>query len=235
MHSIDTKAIVIGSIDYKEKDKLVQLVSLEYGKIFAVIKGVRTDKAKLKFACQPFCFADFSFIKTGDKFQITSATLIDSFYDLTKDYDDYTNCLKMLDIVKETFVEEQTSTTVFVKLIKSLSEICYNKINSKIILIKFILSVLNDIGYGLKFNKCSVCGCDFERKKYINYSSGELVCMKCFEVGNKEIDSGIFSALKMINSTELERLNTIKISNNILDNAIKIISTNLNYRTTKSN
>ena len=63
MNELKLKAIVLSSIDYSEKDKIIKLFSLEEGIISAVLKGVRSQNAKLKFASQPFCFADFNLIK----------------------------------------------------------------------------------------------------------------------------------------------------------------------------
>ena len=59
------KGIVLSSYDYKEKDKLVEIFSAEQGKIIAILKGCKAPSAKLKFAFQPFCFAEFSIIRSG--------------------------------------------------------------------------------------------------------------------------------------------------------------------------
>ena len=51
--------LMLKSADYKENDKILTLLTAEKGKITAGIKGVRKAKAKLKFAAQPFCFAEY--------------------------------------------------------------------------------------------------------------------------------------------------------------------------------
>ena len=53
------KAVVIKGNNVKEKDKNILLFSLEEGKIWATLKGVRGEKAKMKYAKEPFCFGDF--------------------------------------------------------------------------------------------------------------------------------------------------------------------------------
>ena len=42
------KGIVISSIDYKDKDKLITIFSLEKGLITAKLTGVKNPKAKMK-------------------------------------------------------------------------------------------------------------------------------------------------------------------------------------------
>ena len=61
MASTKVKGVVLGSVNTKEKDKIVTIFSLEQGKMSLSMRGVRGDKAKMKFAKELFCFADFIF------------------------------------------------------------------------------------------------------------------------------------------------------------------------------
>ena len=61
MASTKVKAIVLGGTNVKEKDRIINVYSLEQGKLSLSMKGVRGDKAKMKFAKEIFCFADFIF------------------------------------------------------------------------------------------------------------------------------------------------------------------------------
>ena len=78
MEQIKFKGIVLKSIDYKEKDKLLTIFSLELGKLTAVLKGVRQEKAKLKFAAMPFCFAEFVATNVNGYYTITECYQIES-------------------------------------------------------------------------------------------------------------------------------------------------------------
>ena len=97
MDSIKIKAIVLSSVDYKEKDKLVTLFSLENGVVTAT----------LKFAKEPFCFGDF-YISAKT---ITNVDVEDSFYDLTKDIDKfYVACAILETINPEAVYQTQPFT-----------------------------------------------------------------------------------------------------------------------------
>ena len=63
MESTKAKGLVLFSRDYAESDKLLTILTLEYGKITVKAKSVRTAKSKLKMYTQSFCFADFEFTK----------------------------------------------------------------------------------------------------------------------------------------------------------------------------
>ena len=63
MSETKVKAIVLGGIDYKEKDKLVNLFTLEKGIVTVVFKSVKSPNAKLKSAKEMFSFGDFIYVE----------------------------------------------------------------------------------------------------------------------------------------------------------------------------
>ena len=82
---IKLSAVTLRAADYGENDKILTLLTAENGKITAGIKGVKKPNAKLKFAAQPFCFAEFVLVKKGDKLTVTNCSELESFYDLRTD------------------------------------------------------------------------------------------------------------------------------------------------------
>ena len=78
-------ALMLRSVDYKENDKILTLLTAERGKISAGIKGVKKAAAKLKFAAQPFCFAEYVLADRGGKYTVINASECESFYDLRTD------------------------------------------------------------------------------------------------------------------------------------------------------
>ena len=57
MASIKTKAIVLGGIDVKEKDRLVDLFTLEQGRKLVSMRGVRGEKQNSKWQKSLFALA----------------------------------------------------------------------------------------------------------------------------------------------------------------------------------
>ena len=56
-----------------------------------------------------------------------------------------------------------------------------------------------------------------KEKFYINYDLGEIVCPNCKQNTYLEINNKIVSALKIIKSSEYEKLHSIKIGDQIVD------------------
>lgn len=230
METIITKGIVLCSYDYKEKDKLVELFSVELGKITAVLKGCKAPSAKLKFAFQPFCFAEFSLIKVGKFYQITNASLIDSFFGIPADLDKYYLSNILLEVCSVVIEKEEQNPKLFLLLANALKHVCYDNINPYLVVVKFCTDVLVMSGYKPDFRLCQVCGLPYTNKVYLNLDSGEFTCLSCKADSAILVPNQTFSCIKIANNTSYDRLNSVKISNDIAKDAIKTVCKNLEHR-----
>lgn len=208
MEEIRVKGIILNSSDHKEKDKMVTIFTLEQGKINGVLKGVKLAKSKLKFASQPFCFAQFELVKNNDFYTITQVDLIEAFYDLTLDYDKFMRGASMLKVCNKVLKKGIVNPKLFLTLLNSLNLLTYSKADEKLIVIKFILEFLNSLGFGLNTSTCISCGEKLVDGAYFDNISGEFTCPKCG--GKLFLDKTIFNALKQIQIIDFEEVENLE-------------------------
>ena len=201
------KGVVLSSYDYKEKDKLVEVFSVELGKFTGLLKGCKAPSAKLKFAFQPFCFAEFSVIQSGKFYQIIDAKLIDSFFDLANDLTNYYLSSLILELASISVDYGEQNPKLFILLLNALKHICYDNLPPYLVTAKFCEDILCGLGYNINFKNCSVCGMPYTSKVFLNLDSGEFVCNACKSQNVVQISNQAFSLLKILNATEYERLN----------------------------
>ena len=228
MEDITVIGIVLSAMPYREKDKLIHIYSVELGKITAILKGVSAPKSKLKFAGQPFCFGKFELAGNKDFYTVKGVELIDSFFDLTLDYDKYTLASSMLEISSIILKPNILAETMFINLIKTLQNIVYNGIDINLAIAKFYLSVLENIGYALNFNSCDNCGMKFIGDIKFNSETGTFRCSACS--GGQKVEKRDFMALKIISSTQIDRLHTLKIGEDALKSSIRLLIADLTER-----
>lgn len=233
MGELKLKAIVLSSINYKEKDKIINIFSLEHGLMSASLRGVRSPKAKLKFASQPFCFGDFILIQKGNINVVTSVNVDDSFYDLTKDLDTYYLAFTLLEIIKVSLMENESNPLVFINTLKALKLMCYEKVNAKLVLVKFVVGMLKVLGYRFNFKICDACGLAFINKKFLNMSTGAFNCGSCVTYDCKAVSNAVFNALKIISNTEMDKIKTVTISEEHLKDALKLMLQNFEARVSR--
>lgn len=228
MEDIIVTGIVLSESQYKEKDKLINIFTLEIGGISAILRGVSASTSKMKFAGQPFCFGRFELVKTNDFFVVKGVDLIDSFFDVTNDYDRYKYCNFMLETCKYIMKPNIISESLFLTVLKSLQAIVYNNVKLEQVICKFILTVLDIIGYRLNFETCDNCGMKFIGDIKFDDYAGTFRCANCS--GGGIISKQLFTNLKILSSTDFDRISTIKITDSVLNQMLDLLLRDLKER-----
>ena len=142
-------AILLKATDWKESDKLVRLFTVEGGIINAVMKGVKKSNAKLKFGAQPFAFCEYN-IAEGKGFNtVTGCVPIEDFFALTQDVDKFMCASVMIEAVGNA-VSDLPDPTAFILLLKSLKETLYGETDPRLVLVKFLQTLILRGGYEQK-------------------------------------------------------------------------------------
>ncbi len=220
--------IVLGGVSFSENDKILTIFTLEKGVVSAKIKGVKKAGAKLKFASEPFCFAEFIISKKGSFNTVIGASLIDSFYPLREDIVKYFCAGAVIEFVKRFYREDIVSAETFLSCANTLKEIAYGDENPKITLIKFLLTALEMAGYALTENRCFGCEGEINGRVFFDYRRGAFFCEKCFDGVGREIN---YITYKTLNEIGKGGTNTIKEG---LDKAIKLLEYYIENRAEES-
>ncbi len=233
MEELTVTGIVLSSMPYKDKDKLIHIFTVELGVVTGILKGVAAANSKLKFAGQPFCFGSFDMVKSSDFYVVKGVDLIDTFFDLTSDYENFRLCNFMLEVCKIIMKPNIISESLFLTLLKTLQNVVYTEdINTKLCVVKFMTTVLEIIGYKLNFDTCDNCGMKFVGDIKIDIYSGTFRCANCS--GGELISKQDFVTLKIIQNTPLDKLKTVKVStdclNRIFDLCVLDLSNRLNCK-----
>ena len=209
--------IVLGGISFSENDKILNVFTLEKGVISAKIKGVKKAGAKLKFASEPFCFAEFIFSNKGNMRTVIGASLIDSFYPVREDIVKYFCAGTVLEFIKKFYKENIVSTETFLLTVKTLEKIAYGEYNPKSALITFLVTALNLAGYALDESGRCVCKKPIVGKVFFDYRRGAFFCQNCFDGVGREINYSTYDAVQKASAGELVD------SANGVDNALKLL------------
>ena len=176
---IKSNGIVLKSIDYNESDRLLTLFTAEKGKLTVGIRGVRKKGARLAFASQPFCFAEYILVQKGDKYTVKSAYLYDGFYPLRTDIVRYYAASAALSVCQSLLGEEEKADGTFVALLQALKTISYGEGDPAEPLTEFLLSALLTAGYGISLDGCGYCEGEIGEKPYFDFSGGCFCCEDC--------------------------------------------------------
>ena len=142
-------AIVLAAQDYRESDKQVTLLTSEGEIVRAVMKGVKKQGAKMKFAAQPFSFCNFDVTKNGERYTIIGANVIEELFSVT-DYDIYIfGCVMLEASLKVCYYAPNKQ--IFILLLRLLKDLLYGENSPKVTLIAFLQGCIHRSGYAYEY------------------------------------------------------------------------------------
>lgn len=230
MEVLKCTGIVVKTIDYKDKDKLLSIYTLENGLVTASLKGVKQAKSKLKPFGQVFCFAEWVLVKTGEHMTVTNANMIDSFFELTKDYDKFCIACVMLDMVKYTSIYFENQSEMFVNLLKALRLLAYSDTLPKMALIKFTLNLLKLNGYEFITDVCDNCGVKLNGACLLDITTGATKCDLCKNANCIPVSAGVVTLIRNLNGLDYDKLSILKASHNVVNETLTILKLDVEKR-----
>lgn len=222
-------ALLLKAVSVGEKDKILTLLSLEEGLMTAKIKGVKNAGAKLKFASEPFCFAEYVFSSTGDRNTVISASLYDGFYPIRENFFAFYAGSVVLEFCRQFCVEGEPFEGMLLLANETLSKLSYSDDDKMEVLVFFLLKALSLTGYALKTDGCLSCEEDIEGRVFFESSSGGFLCLECVGETGLEISRSTYAVLKKIGNGE--PLTEIENKDFYVKRALKLIDFYINDRT----
>lgn len=223
-------ALMIKSVDYGENDKILTLFSLEKGVISAKIRGVKKAGAKLKFAAEPFCFAEYVLSGRGGMFSVIHASLHDGFFPLRLDVERLYAAGAAAEFVRRFCPENVVSAGLFAPIIECLKRLAYSSAPPSAPLAAFLAAGLKEIGYGLDLGVCPSCGGEISRP-FFDFSSGAAYCAECREEGFTEIRYTTYRLLSALNERGYDE--SENYDGEVCRRALALISKYLKYNTSE--
>lgn len=182
---IKTEAVVLSAIDHKDNDKLLTLFSPTLGKITAGIRGVKKPKAKLNFAAQPFCFAEYVLAEKGGRYTVVSAYLHESFFALRTDIDRFYAACAAAELCRKISFENDRYEGLFIGFIECLKALSLSDENPTDALIAFLQLALRETGYPIDLSYLEECDGDIGDKIWFDFADGRFTSFERCVAGER--------------------------------------------------
>jgi DNA repair protein RecO (recombination protein O) len=174
-----TQGIILRTYKLGEADKIAVLYTKDYGKIRAVVKGVRKPTSKLGAIIEPGSLVDFYLYRTGGELQkIIQAVNINGYKRLKSDLDKLNEAFAILETVDRACEDSNPSTEIFTMLTNVLKWLdTYDK-NIRLVFPAFCLKLMLIEGAGLVVDYCIFCNKDVKLVAFEMNENG-FSCEKC--------------------------------------------------------
>lgn len=167
MKQLITQGIVLSRTDYGEADRIVTMLTPEYGKRRLMARGVRKIKSKLAGGIELFSISDITFIEgKGDIGTLISCRLRHHYGDIVKDIDRVQGGYEMLKLINKT-TEDQPEPEYFELLQTALESLNDQTIELDLIRAWFEAQLLKQAGHSPNLSTDSHAAALDPKAKYI--------------------------------------------------------------------
>lgn len=215
MNFVAARGMVLGATAFAEADKIVQLYTLQLGRVRAIVKGIRKPKSKLASSIDLFTESTFSLHKkaSGSLYVLGQAKILNGYVDLKKDFLQITTLQVLAEMVSQATPEGEPHSEIYSLLKEVLGALEKEPKSNELFLIAFALKLMELLGYPLELEICAECGETLEKKKvYLIPHRGGALCESC-QMGSTRFQVAPMGleVLKKLRRTSMERVHVLKL------------------------
>ena len=207
-----TKGLVIKEQTIGESDRLVTLLTADFGLVKAFVRRAKQLKSRLNSATTLFAYCDFSLYRTKDAFIVDDAVPIEVFFNLRQDIDRLTLAQYFAQLAYELSAEEQPQDELLRLTLNSLHLLCKGEKSITQIKAVFEFRALCLGGYMPSVLACDHCGTYETPLMYFDTMEGRIYCENCPKSGAVPVPKNVVTAIRFICLTEPTKIFSFSLS-----------------------
>ena len=213
-----TKGLIIREQTVGESDRLVTLLSEDFGLVRAFVRRAKSVKNSNVSATSLFAYGEFTLYRGGDANVIESAAPIEIFFDLRNDIERLALAQYFAQLTYYLGNEEQPSHEMLRLILNSLHLLCKGKKSPKLIKAALEMRMLCLGGYMPDIIACYRCRKYESDIMFFDISEGCIYCDECFRNNAVEVPLSVITAIRYICLTEdVSKVFSFRLSDENMD------------------
>lgn len=214
---ITTNGLVIKEQTTGESDRLVTLLTADYGILRAFVRRAKLVKSRTASATSLFSYAKFTLYKTRDAYTADEVVPIEVFFDLRKDIESLALAQYFAQLAYEMGAEEQPCEALLRLTLNSLHLLCKGKKSRAQIKAVFEFRSACLGGYMPNILACDTCGTYETDLMYFDTLEGNIYCENCPKAGALPVPVNVIKAIRFICLTPPEKIFSFTLSSENLE------------------
>lgn len=202
---MNTDALVLRVTDTGESDRLVTLLTSEYGVLRAFANRAKKINSKMHGATQSLCYADFSVYKSRDSYIIDDAVAKEVFFGLRDNIEKLALAQYFCALAAELAPEMEPARDFLRVILNSLHLLETQRRTNDFLKAVTELKFMALAGFMPDLTVCPHCGEEPKGEIYFNASEGCVYC-KSSMIGGEKITPGILAAMRHVCANPVERM-----------------------------
>lgn len=224
MASFETAAVVIGSRNWGEADKMVTLFTYDRGLIEAAAFGCRRPRSPLAAGMQMFSSIEVQLAEGRRVDTVRQCTLKRHYKKLTEDLETMAYGSFVAEFLREFLPPGQPEPQMFARLLYILE--AFETRNPRVTALMAVIQLLEFTGMQLHFEHCVHCGAAIDGAAYFSTGEGGILCAGCQEPGARPFPDELRRFVLTLRDYNWEKPPELRITGNLLMQAEQLF---LNY------
>ena len=185
MALVKTRGLVVRVVDYGEKDRILTVLTEDFGLITAMANGSRTLKSRTLIAAEQFCYSQYILFKNKDRYTVREVELIESFFDLRTDIERMALAGYLCEVVSHVGTENMPDVPLLRSTLNALYAISRGSYPLWQIKGSFEIRAAAILGFMPALNACDRCG-EEGADVVLDVMNGVVICEKCRNLQSAE-------------------------------------------------
>ncbi|MBQ0084102.1 MAG: DNA repair protein RecO [Clostridiales bacterium] len=212
---ITDQALVIKVTDIGENDRLITLLTRDYGVIKAFASGAKKLKNKYHAGSSFLCYSSFIIEEVKDTYRVRDASLLKCYYKTGNDITEIALLQYFCELAAVLIPSGTESREALKLLLKSIITVNEKRMAQPLIKSVFELRLMSLLGFMPDLVACNSCGNFTENTMCLDILGGVLYCKDCAEPEKTvPLSSTLLAALRHIVFSEFEKLFSFSIPEN---------------------
>ena len=178
MATVKVKGVILSENNMGDYDKMLTMLTPNFGKISCVAKGARRPKSALLAGTQMFCFGEYMMYQGTSTYHINSCETIEIFYKLRTDLEKLKYAIHINKIVQDVTEENENCFNIMQLYLNALYTISETDKDLDLTISIFKLRLLCILGYTPRILSCTNCK-EKENLKFFSIRDNGFKCEPC--------------------------------------------------------
>lgn len=179
MQHFTADALILRSVERGEHDRLITVLTADFGKFYAIVKGAGSIHRREVAATEPYTWSNIEFYEKNGVKWVKTATSHESFAGLRYDMDKLFLAAYIAEVAGELSDEREPAGEILPLTLNTLHALANTQGENNRIKAAFELRAACVAGFTPDLSHCEDCHAPVAGEGYLDVMNGSFVCAKC--------------------------------------------------------
>ncbi|MCQ2527574.1 MAG: DNA repair protein RecO [Saccharofermentans sp.] len=204
---LSVKGIILESREYKEKDRIVTILTRNHGILDFVAKGTAKPGSKMSAVSLPYLLCDFVLTDSHGFYYLKEVSIIASNAGIMNSLEAMAVGAHCASCLKSSVLQSDNAANAYELSVYTFYALSEMPSKAAFIYAAFNWRLVSDLGLGASYRSCNGCGVDVTGSNgvYLSYNDNQCYCSNCGEkyCGSRRAD------FKLVSSSTVQLLDKI--------------------------